>query len=160
MISTEDIHIARKSPGQDLVARLFGEKLERQRLSVTEILNLITERQGMLKRNVKTLDDQLCQIGGLKSTFDTIHYVPDLGALLKDKISLEKSVNDLEIKKAEEYKQCWKDTSTLRRELLEGLAEYMAIHKKAEILSPGYPIPSSRYPVETRTQLPEPEPYS
>lgn len=124
-------------PEKNLVARLFSDKLQRQRLSVSEILSLINERQAMLNRNVKTLDDQLCQIGGLKHTFDTMHYTADLGALIKDKVSLEKSVTDLEIKKADEYKQCWKDISTLRKELLEGLVEYMAIHKKAEMLTPG-----------------------
>lgn len=134
----ETPEIPHKAPRQEisLVARLFNDKLQRQRLSVGEILSLINERQGMLNQNVKTLNYQLCQIGGLKRTFESIHYTPDLGALIKDKIGLEKSVADLELKKADEYKQCWKDISTLRKELLEGLVEYMTTQKKAEMLSP------------------------
>lgn len=137
-----------KIPTQDLVARLFGDRLERQRLSVAEIAALISERQKMLQKNVKTLDEQLCTVGGIKSTFNWIRYAPDLATLLKDKLSLEKSVNDLEMKKSEEYKQCWKDISTLRKDLLEGLVEYMSIQKKAEILSPNYSKPPAQYPAQ------------
>ena len=133
------------SPSQDLVARLFGDRLERQRLSVAEIATLIAERQKMLQKNVKTLEYQLCTVGGIKSTFEWIHYTPDLATLLKDKLSLEKTVNELETKKAEEYKQCWKDISTLRMDLLEGLAEYMSIHNKAEMLAPTYSKPPAQY---------------
>ncbi|OGR74274.1 MAG: hypothetical protein A2089_03800 [Elusimicrobia bacterium GWD2_63_28] len=137
-MDSQEIHYKPAPQEKSLVARLFSDKIQRQRLSVTEIINLINERQAMLNRNVKTLDYQLCQIGGLKSTFDTIHYTADLGALIKDKIGLEKSVTELEMKKADEYKQCWKDISTLRKDLLDGLVEYMALQKKAELLSPSY----------------------
>jgi len=82
-----------KAPSsQDLVARLFGDRLERQRLSVAEIAALISERQKMLQKNIKTLDYQLCTVGGIKNTFEEIHYAPDLATLLKDKLSLENSV--------------------------------------------------------------------
>lgn len=135
-----------KAPTQDLVARLFGDRLERQRLSVAEIATLIAERQKMLYKNVETLDYQLCTVGGIKHTFEEIHYAPDLATLLKDKLSLEKTVNELDMKKADEYKQCWKDISTLRMDLLEGLAEYMSIHNKAEMLAPKYSKPPAQYP--------------
>ena len=38
-----------KAPTQDLVARLYRDRLEHQRLSVAEIATLISERQKMLQ---------------------------------------------------------------------------------------------------------------
>ncbi len=132
----------------DLIARLFNEKFEKQKLSLGEITTLISERQKILGRNLKTLDYQICEIDGIKHTFNEIHYAPDLASFLKDKISMEKATNDLTLKKAEEYKQYWKDINPLRKELLEGLMEFMSVRKKAEILMPGYTDskPSFRYP--------------
>ncbi|MCG2712038.1 MAG: hypothetical protein L6420_02920 [Elusimicrobia bacterium] len=70
----------------DLIAKLFNEKFERQKLSIGEIINLILERQKILGRNLKTLDYQICEIGGIKRTFNEMHYVPDLASFLKDKL--------------------------------------------------------------------------
>ncbi|OGR46953.1 MAG: hypothetical protein A2X34_09675 [Elusimicrobia bacterium GWC2_51_8] len=147
-INIDNYNLVKAPTTHDLVARLFGDRLERQRLSVAEISALISERQNMLQKNIKTLDDQLCTVGGIKSTFNWIHYAPDLATLLKDKLSLEKTVNELDMKKADEYKQCWKDISTLRMELLEGLAEYMSIHNKAEMLAPTYSNPPAQSPAQ------------
>jgi len=116
--------------GNSLLSKLFQDKLDRQKLSVLEIADLIGERKEMLKRNVARLEYQLCDMGGIKHTLEGIRYFPDLEAHLKTKLGMEKSINELDLKKAEEYKQCWHDICELRKELLAGFLEYKSIQKK------------------------------
>jgi len=128
-----------KSHSDSLLSRLFQDKLDRQKLSVIEIADLIAERKELLKKSIRDLEYQICDIGSIKLALENIKYFPDLEAHLKTKLSIEKSVNELELKKAEEYKQCWHDIVDLRKDLLAGLLEYESIQTKAELLSPKNP---------------------
>ncbi len=122
-----------------LVDRMATEKVALAKLTISQLANQLHEREEIKEYNLKAIDYESCR------TYSTIIQINPwfpLGSPYDKRIAnLERVLADLDKQKRDETGKFWKDTSDLKKDVVEALKEYRSAARTGEILAgelPGY----------------------
>ena len=120
----------------DLVSDLFKDKLAEQKELMRQSLYLIDERQMLFKRNLKELENAITRTHNLEFSIPSpLMYEPPSLDSWKNRVTLEKTITDIETKKSAEYIRCWQDIAQLKKDLWPVISEYVRTKKKLEMVA-------------------------
>lgn len=113
-----------------LAQQVFGGQMQRQRLSVEHILNLINERTVLHRRILDDIAHSHMDVQGQL-------YGARLHAKTDDharELRVERLLFQLDEQRRREEVDFWKDTSELREKLFETAGEYQALRHRTSVL--------------------------
>ncbi|MFA5794965.1 MAG: hypothetical protein WC980_07890 [Candidatus Brocadiia bacterium] len=120
----------------DFVSNLFRDKLAEQKELMSQALYLIDERQMLFKRNLKELENAITRTHNLEFSIPSpLMYEPPSLDSWKNKVTLEKTITDIETKKSAEYVRSWQDIAQLKKDLWPVISEYVRTKKKLEMIA-------------------------
>ena len=120
----------------DFVSALFKDKLAEQKELMSQSLYLIDERQMLFKRNIKELENAISRTHNLEFSIQSpLMYEPPSLDSWKNRVTLEKTITDIETKKSAEYIRCWQDIAQLKKDLWPVISEYVRTKKKLEMVA-------------------------
>ena len=120
----------------DFVSDLFRDKLAEQKELMSQALYLIDERQMLSKRNLKELENAITRTHNLEFSIPSpLMYEPPSLDSWKNRVTLEKTITDIETKKSAEYIRCWQDIAQLKKDLWPVISEYVRTKKKLEMVA-------------------------
>ena len=120
---------SRDDPAEDIIT----EKKRFQKASLTQLLNLIQEREKAKERNLASIASEVMNAQSQLYLYKCHRY-----PIVRDnkrKGNLERSLSELENRRRQEEVDCWKDTRELWQDLLKIAAEYRATSRKAKLLA-------------------------
>jgi hypothetical protein len=110
--------------------RVFGGQLRRGRVSIENSDKLIFQREELLKRAIREIDERRNVVMNRLS----VALRPYSGRTPQEVSRVERTLLDLESERRDAYLQFWKDAATEQKELLEIAAEYLAARDRASLL--------------------------
>ena len=133
-ISKKENHLSR---GSDIADTITNDKIKFLGTTANHLKSQIEERSRLRDDHVKDLDSMIseCDTGVMN-----LESWPMFSNQMveKKRADFKNSVQRLELEKKKEVLNCWKDQSSLYRELLETLGEYKNVQRRSKMLSGGY----------------------
>ncbi len=125
------------SSGSDIADTITNDKLKFLGTTANHLKSQIEERSRLRDDHVKDLDSMIneCDVGVMN-----LESWPMFSNQMveKKRADFKNSVQRLELEKKKETLNCWKDQSSLYKELLETLGEYKNVQRRSKMLSGGY----------------------
>lgn len=136
-----DYSISRKeknsSSGSDIADVITNDKLKFLGTTASHLKSQIEQRSKIRDEQIKDLDSMIseCDIGVMN-----LESWPMFSNQMveKKRADFKTSIQKLELEKKKEILNCWKDQSSLYKELLETLGEYKNVQRRSKMLSGGY----------------------
>lgn len=125
------------SSGTDIADTITNDKLKFLGTTANHLKSQIEERSRLRDDHVNDLDSMIneCDTGVMN-----LESWPMFSNQLveKKRADFKNCVQRLELEKKKETLNCWKDQSSLYKELLETLGEYKNVQRRSKMLSGGY----------------------
>ncbi len=125
------------SSGSDIADVITNDKLKFLGTTANHLKSQIEQRSKIRDDHVNDLDSMIseCDVGVMN-----LESWPMFGNQMveKKRADFKNSVQRLELEKKKEVLNCWKDQSSLYKELLETLGEYKNVQRRSKMLSGGY----------------------
>lgn len=124
------------SVGSDIADVITDDKLKLLGTTANHLKSQIEERSRLRDEHINDLDSMIteCDVGvmNLESWPMFTNQLVE-----KKRADFKTSIQRLELEKKKEILNCWKDQSTLYKELLVTLGEYKNVQRRSKILSGG-----------------------
>lgn len=121
-------------PAEDILGRVFSDKSKTLKATIKALFNEIMLRERLDSFLLYKVNEDICrQHSYLEQVkeFTRLNYSAGfLDYFSKAKLKLENNVLDLEQEKRKEYLECWKDLTSLKKELLSALKDYWLLSKR------------------------------
>jgi len=124
----------------DPVDQIWEDKLKIARFKISSLVGALYLREKIKKQNIYGIDEDICKIHTQQFALATSPSF-DKYSINLDQIGLEKTVCSLEHEKRSEVVSFWKDVTSLRKDLVEAIDEYLSLKRKMELLE----IKAERY---------------
>lgn len=122
--------------GSDIADTITNDKIKFLGTTANHLKSQIEERSRLRDNHVKDLDSMISECGtGVMNLESWPMFSNQM--VEKKRADFKNSVQRLELEKKKEILNCWKDQSSLYKELLETLGEYKNVQRRSKMLSGG-----------------------
>ena len=125
------------SGGSDIADLITNDKMKFLGTTAEHLKSQIEQRSKIRDDHVEDLDSMImdCDVGVMN-----LESWPMFSNMMveKKRADFKNVVQRLESEKKQEVLKCWKDQSSLYKELLETLGEYKNVQRRSKMLSGGY----------------------